>query len=120
MSFERESEIVLSRDVSHSRFESVALLPGAMPVASVVEALRHRAVHQTADLCHAFIRDGDGLIDNLSYGDMDREAANLAHALAQRVAPGGRVVLVLQPKAVQRYEMASRANRLSSPPSAAR
>ena len=73
------------------------LLTGPLPVASVVEALRHRAVHETDDLCHAFIRDGEAVTDRLSYGDLDREAATLAHALAQRVPAGGRVVLVLQP-----------------------
>jgi acyl-CoA synthetase (AMP-forming)/AMP-acid ligase II len=63
----------------------------------VVEALRHRAIHEADHLCHAFVRDGDAVVDRLSYGELDREAASLAHVLAARVAPGGRVVLVLQP-----------------------
>lgn len=76
---------------------SVPLPTGALPVASVVEALRHRAVHEAADLCHAFVRDGDTRVDRISYGELDQAAATLAHAIAERVAPGGRVVLVLQP-----------------------
>jgi acyl-CoA synthetase (AMP-forming)/AMP-acid ligase II len=73
------------------------LPPGALPVASVAEALRHRAVHERDDLCHAFLRDGDAQTDRLSYGDLDRRAGTLAHDIAGRVPEGARVVLVLQP-----------------------
>ena len=87
----------MSDDAGRSTRDAVALLPGALPVASVVEALRHRAAHEADHLCHAFLRDGDAIIDRLTYGDLDRRASALAQELAQRVAPGARAVLVLQP-----------------------
>ncbi len=70
---------------------------GPLPVASIVEALRHRARHEGDALCHAHLPAGEGAMERMSYGDLDRRAARLAHRLAERLRPGDRAVLVLQP-----------------------
>jgi acyl-CoA synthetase (AMP-forming)/AMP-acid ligase II/alkylation response protein AidB-like acyl-CoA dehydrogenase len=57
------------------------------------ERLRQHA-RQTPDrLAYTFLRD-DGKIDELTYGQLERRATALAHALAGHAAPGARALLL--------------------------
>jgi acyl-CoA synthetase (AMP-forming)/AMP-acid ligase II len=65
--------------------------------ASIVEILRHRAIHADSDsVAYSFIH-GDGREDSLSFRSLDRRARLLTQRLAERTRPGDRVVIALQP-----------------------
>ncbi len=61
------------------------------------DLLRNRAARSPGDLAFGFLADGEGALETRSTAEMDREAVRVGSALAERVAPGGRVVLLYAP-----------------------
>ena len=59
--------------------------------------LRRRAAATPDDVALRFLRNGEDDIVDLTYRQLDLRAAHLAGQLRQRLAPGARVLLVLEP-----------------------
>lgn len=59
--------------------------------------LRRRAAATPDEVAMRFLRNGEDDVVELTYRQLDRRAARLARQLRQRLAPGARVLLVLEP-----------------------
>jgi len=65
---------------------------------SLVDMLRHRALHQGNRRAYTFLVDGETETAALTYGQLDRRARAIAAALADRGGgPGDRVILLYPP-----------------------
>lgn len=61
--------------------------------ATLVDALRERALHNADDLVHIFLRDGEKITESLTYRDLDVAARMRAAMLIDAGSAGGNVVL---------------------------
>lgn len=59
--------------------------------------LRRRAMATPDEVAMRFLRNGEDDVVDLTYRQLDQRAARLAHQLKQQLAPGARVLLVLEP-----------------------
>lgn len=65
---------------------------------SLVDMLRHRALHQGNSRAYTFLADGETESASLTYAQLDRRACAIAATLADRGArPGDRVILLYPP-----------------------
>lgn len=59
--------------------------------------LRRRAAATPDEVAMRFLRNGEDDVVDLTYRQLDQRATRLAHQLQARLAPGARVLLVLEP-----------------------
>jgi acyl-CoA synthetase (AMP-forming)/AMP-acid ligase II len=73
-------------------------IPVAGGKGSLVDLLRHRAQERPTEVLYRFCPNGETAeAEALTYGQLDREAGALAHALRRRTEPGSRAVLLYPP-----------------------
>ncbi len=70
---------------------------GGSPAETLVSLVRDRAAQTPDRMAFAFLVDGEGDQVELSCADLEREARRVASLIGERVAPGGRAVLVFEP-----------------------
>lgn len=68
--------------------------PVLSPDRSLVDLLRHQALTRGESLAFAFLEDGRDEVDRIGFAGLDAEARAIAGWLAQRHAPGERVLLL--------------------------
>lgn len=66
-------------------------------VAHLIERLRYSAAHEGKRLASRFLKDGEANEQPLTYVALEQRARAMAVALQEEVAPGDRVLLLLQP-----------------------
>jgi acyl-CoA synthetase (AMP-forming)/AMP-acid ligase II/acyl carrier protein len=71
------------------------VIPGES--ATLVEALRWRALHQSADTFIRFLADGENETSTLSFSELDREARRVAAKLQLALEKGDRALLCYAP-----------------------
>lgn len=64
---------------------------------TLVQMLLDQVDDQGDQIAFGFLPDGEGDVITLSYGELDSLARQIAVVLADRIAPGGRVVLMYPP-----------------------
>jgi len=64
---------------------------------SMIDLLRDRAAAQPDDCAYTFLDDGEEAGASLTWGILERRSRAIATAIARRVAPGARVLVMLPP-----------------------
>src|SRR5438067_526296 len=64
---------------------------------SLVDALRWRAINQPDRFAYTFLSDGGGKEQNITYGELDRQARSIAAALQKMRHTGERALLLYPP-----------------------
>ena len=80
-------------------FASVGFMSRSSGLAfkDVVQALRFRANESPEEVAFIWLKDGESCAEELTYAELDRRAARIAHQLRRRVAPGERALLLFPP-----------------------
>jgi len=68
-----------------------------MTTQTLAGLLRSQCDQRGGQVAYSFLTDGEADLVSLTYADLDREARRVAVAVGDRVAPGGRAVLVYPP-----------------------
>jgi acyl-CoA synthetase (AMP-forming)/AMP-acid ligase II len=68
-----------------------------MTAETLAGLLRSQCDQRGGQVAYSFLTDGEADQFSLTYADLDREARRVAVAVGERVAPGGRAVLVYPP-----------------------
>ncbi|WEF32578.1 fatty acyl-AMP ligase [Pseudoduganella chitinolytica] len=82
---------------SSSSISAVASVAAAVHEQDMDAVLRRRAAATPDEVAMRFLRNGEDDVVDLTYRQLDQRAARLARQLRQQLAPGARVLLVLEP-----------------------
>ena len=69
----------------------------SMPIRNLVDLLRLRAQTHAERVAYAFLADGEGLEERLTYAQLDCRARMLAECFRERTRPGDAVILAYPP-----------------------
>lgn len=75
---------------------NAARAPATRYGGNLVEVLRCRSHNQPDRIAYTFLRDGEAAEVQLTYRELDRQAAHIAGRLLARLNPGERVLLVYE------------------------
>src|SRR4051794_27094097 len=67
------------------------------PPRTLVQMLLDQVTNQGDQIAFGYLPDGEGDVITRDYGELDSLARQIAVVLADRIAPGGRVVLMYPP-----------------------
>ena len=85
------------KEEKHACFKFSAIDAGIRGARSLVDVLRLRATQQADKLAYTFLLDGEKQVVSYSYGELDRQARNIAAYLQSRGLQGERALLLYAP-----------------------
>jgi amino acid adenylation domain-containing protein len=82
---------------SHMKSPLGDVVDGSFMPDTLVDVLRHRAMHDVARLAYTYLVDGENVEASITYGELDRQARRIGAWLKECIASGERVLLLFMP-----------------------